>query len=273
MNEENHIKKIYCEIYHDNFENSRQYNLPRAQLILTDIPYNVGANAYGSNPNWYVNGEMGNGADPKKANKPFFSTDENFNVVNFFRFCSRLLRPEPKNAEEGKSPCLIVFCSFEQMHFMAETAKEYGFKRSIPLFFVKDHSAQALKANMRVVGAMEFAVLLYRDKLPKFNNGGKMVFNWFQFPRERETRIHPTQKPVELMERLIEIFTDEFDTVIDPCAGSGSVLVASKNMNRNSYGFEIVGDYFEKAKNRIERQQPTLFNFDKTPEKPKNETR
>lgn len=47
---------------------------------------------------------------------------------------------------------------------------------------------------------------LYREKLPKFNNGGRMVFNCFDYPRDTDTpRIHPTQKSVPLLERLIEL--------------------------------------------------------------------
>lgn len=74
---------------------------------------------------------------------------------------------------------MIVFCAFEQMQEIAKWGKQYGFKKSYPLFFVKNYSAQVLKANMRIVGATEFAVVLYRDKLPKFNGGGHMVYNWF----------------------------------------------------------------------------------------------
>ena len=73
-----------------------------------------------------------------------------------------------------------------------------------------------------------YGVLLYRDKLPKFNNGGRMVFNCFDYPRDTDTpRIHPNQKPVALLERLIELFTDAGDVVIDPCAGSGTTLLAA----------------------------------------------
>ena len=59
--------------------------------------------------------------------------------------------------------------------------------------------------------------------------------------------IHPTQKPVELLKTLIEIFTDEGDVVIDPCAGSGSTLIAAERLNRKGYGFEIKKEYISKA--------------------------
>lgn len=73
---------------------------------------------------------------------------------------------------------------------------------------------------MKIVGATEYAVVLYREKLPKFNNKGHMIFNWFEWKRENKMypKIHPTQKPIALLKQLIEIFTDEGDVVIDPVA-------------------------------------------------------
>lgn len=80
-----------------------------------------------------------------------------------------------------------------------------------------------------------------------------MIFNCMDWPRETgNEKIHPTQKPVALLERLIEIFTDENEVVIDPCAGSGSTLVAAKNMNRKAYGFEIKKNFFGLATKWIE---------------------
>ena len=48
-------KRIKYETYNDHFENAKRYNVPRAQLIIADIPYNIGENAYASNPAWYAN--------------------------------------------------------------------------------------------------------------------------------------------------------------------------------------------------------------------------
>lgn len=63
--------------------------------------------------------------------------------------------------------------------------------------------------------------------------------------------LHPTEKPVELMEWLIKTYTNEGETVLDNCMGSGSVGVACKNLNRNFVGIEIDEKYFEIARNRI----------------------
>lgn len=243
--------KIKTELYNDNFQNYKRYNIPKAQLVIADIPYNIGKNAYGSNPEWYIDGDRKNG-ESKKAGKTFFNTDENFNIAEYFHFCNRLLKKEPK--ERGQAPCMIVFCAFEQIEIVKAYATKYGFKHNIPLIFCKNYSAQVLKANMRICGATEYALVLYRDKLPKFNNGGKMIFNWFEWKRDNKKeypKIHPTQKPVNVLKRLIEIFTDEGDVVIDPCAGSGSTLRACKELNRHSYGFEISKNFYNEANEKM----------------------
>lgn len=108
---------------------------------------------------------------------------------------------------------------------------------------------------MRVVGAVEYALLLYRNRLPKFRNTDEegnrhMVFNWFEWKRDNVKiypKIHPTQKPVAVLKKLIETFTDEGDVVIDPCAGSGTTLRACAELNRSCYGFEIARDFYKRA--------------------------
>ncbi len=234
------------ELYNDHFENAKRYQIPKAQLIIADIPYNLGNYAYGSSPEWYIDGDNKNG-ESEKAGKAFFDTDENFNIYNFFRFCNRLLKKEPK--EKGKAPCMIVFCAFQQLQHVIDIAAEHGFKHYIPLVFIKKSSAQVLKANMKIVGASEYALVLYRDKLPKFNNDGKMIMNWFHWETDGSyPKIHPTQKPIPVLKRLIGIFTDIGDTVIDPVAGSASTLRACAELNRSCYGFEIKKEFYNKAK-------------------------
>ena len=242
---------IKTELYHDNFQNYKRYAIPRAQLVIADIPYNLGKNAYASSPMWYIGGDNKNG-ESQKAATAFFNGDGDFNLHEYFHFCGKLLKKEPK--EKGKSPCMIVFCAFEQMTPLIEIAKSYGYNHYIPLTFCKNYSAQVLKANMKIVGATEYALVLYRDKLPKFNNNGKMIFNWFEWKRDSAKeypKIHPTQKPVCVLKRLIEIFTDPEDVVIDPCAGSGSTLRAARELGRSSFGFEVSTKYYTEATEKM----------------------
>lgn len=246
------------EIFNDSFQNYKSYQGPKAQLILTDVPYGIGVNAFASNPSWYVNGDNKNG-ESDKAGKNFFSSDSEFRPAEFMHFCSKMLIKEPKEA--GKSPCMILFCEYEQQFQFIELGKKYGLMHYIPLVFRKNFSAQVLKANMKIVGNCEYGLVLYRDKLPKFNNDGQMIFNIFDWVRDSTTpRVHPTQKPVPLLERLIEIFTDKGDVVIDPCAGSGTTLLAAANLGRRAYGFEVNKTFYRDAKEKVLRVvNPKLF--------------
>nr|WP_319776032.1 site-specific DNA-methyltransferase [uncultured Sphaerochaeta sp.] len=246
------------ELFNDHFQNYKRYGIPKAQLLIADIPYNIGTDAYGSNRSWYIDGDNKNGQS-KLAGKTFFDTDERFKIPEFFHFCSRMLKKEGKDRNDA--PCMIVFCSFEQQFELIKHAKENGFEHYINLVFRKNFSAQVLKANMRVVGNCEYGLVLYKDKLPKFRNNGNMIFNCMDWPRDSKTpKVHPTQKPVALLERLIEIFTDPDDVVIDPVAGSGTTLLAAANMGRRAYGFEIKKDFFKMANEQVlDFSQPMLL--------------
>jgi len=250
-------------LFNDHFQNYKRYGIHKAQLVIADIPYNVGKNAYGSNPSWYKGGDNANG-ESDLANTEFFDTDKDFKPAEFMHFCSHMMKKEPK--QKGKAPAMIIFCAFDQQMYLIELAKRHGINNYINLVFRKNFSPQVLKANMRVVGNCEYALLLYRDKLPKFNNNGKMVFNCIDWIRDNiTTKIHPTQKPVPLLKKLIEIFTDEGDVVIDPVAGSGSTLVAAIQTNRKCYGFEIKKDFYKEAKELIDKTLDIQkYGYDKT---------
>ena len=233
------------KLFRDSFQNWKNKEIPKAQLILTDIPYQLGKNAYGSNPMWYKGGDNSNG-ESEFAGKTFFDTDSKagFRIPEFFHFCSNLLKKEPK--ERNSAGCMILFCAYEQQGELIHWAKEYGFNNYQVLIFYKNYSAQVLKANMRAVGNFETALLFYRDKLPKFHNDGQMFFQCQPWIDDRKTpKVHPTQKPVPLLESLIRTYTDIDDVVIDCCAGSGTSLLAAANLERRAYGFELKREYVD----------------------------
>ena len=83
--------------------------------------------------------------------------------------------------------------------------------------------------------------------------GERYPINIIKFPLSRNNRIrlHPAQKPVELLEYLIKTYTNENEIVLDNCMGSGSTGVACINTNRNFIGIELDEKYFEIAKERL----------------------
>lgn len=91
-------------------------------------------------------------------------------------------------------------------------------------------------------------------KVTEYNDTGlRYPTQVWKFKRDILTsNLHPTQKPVALLEELIKTFTNEGDTVLDNCMGSGSTGVACVNTNRNFIGIELDKAYFDIAKNRIE---------------------
>jgi site-specific DNA-methyltransferase (adenine-specific) len=91
-----------------------------------------------------------------------------------------------------------------------------------------------------------------------YNETEKVSYNKY-FPKsiveisnaQQKGKVHPTQKPVELMEYLVKTYTNDGDTILDNCMGSGTTGVACKNLNRKFIGIEQDPSYFEIAKGRI----------------------
>lgn len=90
-------KQVKCELYNDNFQNWKKYPIQKAQLVIADIPYNIGTDAYGSSPLWWRDGDRRN-SESSKAGKTFFNTDINFNIAEYFHFCNRLLKYDKPHA-------------------------------------------------------------------------------------------------------------------------------------------------------------------------------
>lgn len=92
----------------------------------------------------------------------------------------------------------------------------------------------------------------------KFNlYGDKYKSNVLEYSKSYN-HFHPTEKPVELLEDMIQTYTDENDTVLDFTMGSGSTGVACRNLNRNFIGIELDENYFKIAEERIYDSQMRL---------------
>lgn len=92
-----------------------------------------------------------------------------------------------------------------------------------------------------------------KDAIQEFENYPRSII---AIPSEGKT-VHPTQKPVALMEYLIRTYTNEGDTVLDNCMGSGTTGVACANTNRKFIGMELDSDYFRIARRRISEAYKT----------------
>lgn len=90
---------------------------------------------------------------------------------------------------------------------------------------------------------------LYKTYTTTYTNYPKNLLEFKNIPRNH--RLHPTQKPVALLEYLIKTYTNENDTVLDNCMGSGSTGEACINTNRKFIGFELDEQYFNVARERV----------------------
>lgn len=88
------------------------------------------------------------------------------------------------------------------------------------------------------------------------------VWDGIDFYAERKERIHPTQKPLKLIERLVKVSSNPGDIVLDPFMGSGTTAVAAANLDRSYVGFEVDKEYYEKSLNRLKTasKQKRLFD-------------
>jgi site-specific DNA-methyltransferase (adenine-specific) len=91
------------------------------------------------------------------------------------------------------------------------------------------------------------------------NKGTRLPNNVLYFNRDKD-KVHPTQKPVALLEYLIKTYTNENEIVLDNCMGSGSTGIACLNTNRTFIGMELDENYFNIAKERIEKREKELLN-------------
>lgn len=110
-----------------------------------------------------------------------------------------------------------------------------------------DNGRKIKKSNQQVFGCKTQGVTI--------NNGTRFPNCIISFSNGNNKNVHPTQKPVALLEYLIKTYTNENDLVLDNCMGSGSTGVACVNTNRNFIGIELDQKYFEIAKERIEKAQ------------------
>lgn len=94
---------------------------------------------------------------------------------------------------------------------------------------------------------------------PRKSNGDRFPTDVITFSNGNNHNVHPTQKPVDLLQYLIKTYTNEGMTVLDNCMGSGSTGVAAKQLKRNFIGMELDPKYFEIAKKRIGSAPITLF--------------
>ena len=163
-----------------------------------------------------------------------------FNIPKFNEYFSELFRI----LKDGTH--FYCMCNDKHLKDVLIEGEKAGFKEVNVLVWAKGMHTP-LPYYMKNI---EFIVLFRKGKARKINNMGS--FALIDIKGIRGNKVHPTQKPVELLEYLIKTYTKENEVVLDFTMGSGSTGVACMNTNRKFIGIELDENYFNIAKDRIE---------------------
>ena len=158
---------------------------------------------------------------------------------------------------------IICFYDLWKITNVQDAFMQAGFGMIRLIIWEKTNPVPINSKSIYLSNSREVAVLAVKGGKPTFNS--KYDNGVYNFPIHREKRIHPTQKPLKLMEALIEKHSKINDLVIDPFLGSGSTALASYKLKRRFVGGDKDSNYIEKARKRIENayQERTIFRTSK----------
>jgi len=239
------INKIYNM---DCMEGMKQFPDKSIDLVVTDPPYKivqggcsnkaVTINACGG----ILNKHDGDNIELVKKGKIF-----NHNEIQFNEWL-----PEIYRVLKDNSHCYIMINGRNLSKLQME-AEKVGFEFHNIIGWDKGNATP----NKWYMQRLEFILFLFKGEAKNINNMGTTTL--LQVPNiKRGTKLHPTEKPVDLMKVLIENSSNEGDLILDPFMGVGSTALACKELNRQFIGFELDKHYCELAEKRISNHHEQL---------------
>ena len=196
-------------------------------LLLTDPPYGM---------NFVSN--------RRKIKHEKIENDNNLNwFPEFAKSCHRVM----KDNSAG-----YVFCSFHFIDVFKYELEQYFKIKNILIWEKNNHSTGDLKGDF--APKVEFVIFIQKGRV---EIKGKRDPNIFRFAKTGN-ELHPTQKPVNMFEYLIEKFSNPSDIVLDPFSGSGTTAIACENTNRRWVCIEKDETYAAKAIERIQTHSARL---------------
>ena len=147
---------------------------------------------------------------------------------------------------------VYLFCGIEQISLLTSSLKKIGFSTRLGQW--EKTNPSPMNGDKVWLSGSEFCVIGRKPKSVFNRHCEKPIW---KYPVGRN-KLHPTQKPVELFEYLINSSTNPGELVLDNCIGSGTTAVASINTRRNFIGFEMNEEYYRIACNRIEEHKKTI---------------
>ena len=237
----------------DCLERMKEIESGSVDMILADPPYGTTACKWDSiiplEPMWEQLKRVikPNGAIVITGSQPFTTTLIRSNM-KMFKYCWVWEKGQPsgfvqsKNKPMSKHEDIVVFSTGVTVHKgQSKKRMEYNPQGLLPY-----GKKVRLASPSKGAGGVNCRPSLKKHGLQEFTNYPDTILKF-----NGQKGLHPTQKPVELMEYLIKTYTNETETVLDFTMGSGSTGVACVNTNRNFIGIELDQDYFEIAKERI----------------------
>lgn len=225
------MKEIQCITQSDCFEliNKLKEKNKMVDAIITDPPYNVSRKS-----NFHTMGRQG---------VDFGGWDKGFDQISWIKPALEILK---------KGGNIVIFNDWKNMSYLKDELENNNCLIKEIIVWKKPNPMPRNRDRLYVT-TCEFAIWATKGKGWTFNRQRDTYENAiFEYPSVHSSkRIHPTQKPIELMEDIIKIHTNENDLVFDPFGGSFTTAVACKNLNRQFICCDIDSTYVEKGKERL----------------------
>ena len=203
-------------------------------LILTDPPYEI------LEKSWYKDRFHA-------GDKSFGEWDKELNISKLLKDLYRVLR-------DGGT--LIIFYDLWKISYLKEYLEQTKFKQIRMIEWIKTNPVPINSSINYLTTAREIALVAVKKSKGTFNSRYDKGIYEYNLCQEKG-RFHPTQKPIKLMEALVEKHSREGDVVLDCFFGSGTTAAACLNTHRNFIGCELSKEYYEKAVERLAKNKPS----------------
>ena len=219
--------------------------LESVNCVITDPPYEAEAHAAGRR----VKGETVNGMRPLDSDPLSFAPmDEDTRI---------LVSGEIARLSQGWA---LVFCQVEAVTVWRDSLAAFGAAYKRAMVWVKPDSSPQLSGDRPAMGYESIVASWCGNGRSVWNGGGKRgVF----IHNKRDLgaigpNVHQTQKPIRLMRELVSLFSNPGETILDPFMGSGTTLIAAKELGRKAIGVEREEKYCEAAAERLSQEVLTF---------------
>jgi site-specific DNA-methyltransferase (adenine-specific) len=197
-------------------------------LIITDPPYKMTPTGNSVRPNYMPEGYIIGRELPK--------------IKDWMKLCFDKLKPETH---------FYTFVNLNDLKDYLNISEEIGFKMHNILIMNKDTHMP----NRWYMKYNEIILFLRKGKAKSINDKSSKDFFFVKMPTQRNGKNHPTEKPLDLIEKLIFNSSNENQIVLDPFAGSGTTAIAAENLNRRWICIEKDEEYYNKAISRISEHE------------------